>query len=149
LWDHGEFLMSDPNVLRSQLPDFAKLIIGDIADTVTSVRDELLAHPLGFLAIDVDYYTSTLSCLKLLDLQAECYLPAVPAYFDDLEVFITNSDWSGEPLAIAEFNATRTERKLQRNRESRINRFYTAHVLDHPIREGTERPRFPLRVPIF
>jgi hypothetical protein len=149
LWDRGEFLMQDADELRAQLPDFARLIIGDIADTVATVRDSLLTHPLGFMSVDVDYYSSTVSCLKLLDFAPECYLPAIPSYFDDLEIYITNSKWSGEPLAIAEFNEAHTSRKLQRNRESRIIRFYTVHVLDHPLRTGKEKPRFPLRVPIY
>ncbi len=149
LWSRGEFLMPDPDILRAKLPDFARLVIGDIADTVETARDNLVTHPLGFMSVDVDYYSSTLSCLRLLEFQSECYLPAVPMYFDDLEAFITNSEWSGEPLAIAEFNAGHTSRKLQRHRESTIRRFYTLQVLDHKLRLGTQQPRFPVRVPIF
>ncbi len=149
LWGRGEFLMPDVDALRAQLPDFASLIIGDIADTVDSVRDKLVSHPLGFMSVDVDFYTSTISCLRMLEYQPECYLPAVPMYFDDLEAFITNSDWSGEPLAIAEFNAAHPSRKLQRHHESKTARFFTLQVLDHPLRLGLQQPRFPLRVPVL
>ena len=136
--------MPDLGELRAKLPGFADLLIGDIADTGKMLRQTLGEYPLGFMAIDVDLYSSTKSCLGTLVWEPECYLPAVPMYFDDLETFITNSDWSGEGLAIAEFNAAMATRKLQRHRESSVPRFYTAQVLDHPLRTGERRPRFPL-----
>ena len=148
LWATGDFKMPDPAILRGQLPDFAQLVIGEIAETVESVKHILAEFPLGFVSVDVDFYSSTVSCLRLLDFNPECYMPAVMMYFDDLEVFITNSDWSGEPLAIAEFNTAHATRKLQRHRESRVHRLYSLQVIDHPLRQGTTAPRFPLRIPL-
>jgi hypothetical protein len=146
LWRQGEFLMRDEASLRAKLPDFAELFIGDVAETIDAFRAVLVRHPLGFVAIDVDLYSSTTSCFRMLEWEAECYLPAVPFYFDDMVDYITYNDWCGEQLAVAEFNAAHELRKFQRQPDSNISNLSILNVLDHPLRTGARRPRFPLRI---
>ncbi len=148
IWETGDYKMPDPDELRAKLPDFAELIIGDVADTASGAIARLETHPLGFASFDVDYYSSTVACLRLLDGPAASYLPATFLYFDDHEKFLTNTPFAGEPLAIAEFNQAHATRKLQRRTESAVRRLYTLDVLDHPFRLGERKPRFPLRVQI-
>ena len=85
LWHMGAFKMPDPEELRAKLPPYAKLIIGDVSETIPQFELELRKSRLGFVAFDVDLYTSTKKALQLLRFDPECYLPAVPAIFDELE----------------------------------------------------------------
>jgi hypothetical protein len=150
LWQQGQFRLPDTAGLRARLPDYAKLIIGDVADT-TRMFAEIL-HPqclLGFVSIDVDYYSSTKPCLDILRHDASCYPPAVPMYFDDLmRGHLTYSAWCGEPLAIAEFNRDNEFRKIEANpvfnNGHPIRPFHACQVLDNPFRTGAQcfRKRF-------
>ena len=146
LWEQGDFLLPDPERLRKKLPPFCELIIGDIADTVASFETTLHQRKLAFASIDVDLYSSTLACFRMLDWAPECYLPVVPFYFDDTEDFFPYNEWCGEELAIREFNEAHAMRKFQRHPRYRIQHFFGLHVLDHKMRTGEEKPRFPLRI---
>jgi hypothetical protein len=146
LWQQGEFLMHSEARLREKLPDFAELIIGDVADTIPAFHARLQERPLGFVSIDVDLYTSTVACFAMMDWEPACYLPAVPCYFDDMEEYVTYNDWCGEELAIREFNEAHPMRKFQRHPKFNIRHFFCLHVLDHRVRSGEETPVFPLRI---
>lgn len=154
LWNAGEFKNNDIEGLKSKLPDFAHLVIGDIAETVTKFRSILGEQArLGFVSIDVDQYSSTMDALKILRLDRQCYLPVVPMYFDDLMLnMATYNAWCGEPLAIEHFNRDSEFRKIQ------ATPFFAAvtkvgpkaagcQILDHPLRSGEEvlRMDFSLR----
>ncbi|MBF0276028.1 MAG: hypothetical protein HQK84_12430 [Nitrospinae bacterium] len=102
--------------------------------------------PVGFVSVDVDLYSSAKDCLKLFQGEAECYLPAVINWFDDVEHAITMNSWCGEALAIKEFNEANNFRKIEK-KQVRTNRpqkwwhhqFYFAHILDHPVRTGEKK----------
>jgi hypothetical protein len=142
LWEKGQFRQRDTAGLRARLPDFAKLIIGDVADTTSMFADILNPQCLlGFVSVDVDYYSSTKPCLGILRHDATCYPPAVPMFFDDLmRGHLTYSAWCGEPLAIAEFNRDNEFRKIEANPVFRngnaIRPFHACQVLDNPFRTG-------------
>jgi hypothetical protein len=98
------------------------------------------------VAVDVDFYSSAKSCLDILRLDATCYMPAVPMFFDDiLPVHLTYNAWVGESLAIAEFNQENEFRKIEANPHFNIavgkRSFHACHVLDSPYRTGAR----PLR----
>lgn len=144
----GDFPM-DAQRLRRALPGFAKLILGDIADTVPeflrSLNDET---PIGFVAVDVDYYSSAKKALVVLSGPPNLYLPIVPVYLDDIGVDGSNP-WTGELLAVDEFNRENKFRKiapftLLRSRRifknpQWIDRMFAAHVHDHALRSPTHR----------
>ena len=139
----------DAQRLRQALPDFAKLIIGDIADTapefLRSLSDET---PIGFVAVDVDYYSSAKKALEVLRGPPHLYLPVVPVYLDDIGVDGSNP-WTGELLAVDEFNRENKLRKiapftLLRSRRifkntQWIERMFAAHIHDHALRSPTHR----------
>jgi hypothetical protein len=146
LWKSGEFLLGDVEGLRNSLPSWAHLIIGDIADTVPEFIKEFETneHKIAFISVDVDFYSSTESALKILDMPPLNYVPAVPMYFDDINWHITFSKYAGQELAIEEFNSSHELRKLESKEKFMIENFYVCHVFDHPVRTGKEQPESSL-----
>lgn len=144
LYQEGDFPMN-VEALRVALPPFAQLVLGDIRSTVPGCLQQVpKSAPVGFVSLDVDYYSSTKEALLLLDGDPEQYLPRVLVYVDDLEDESHNS-YCGASLAVNEFNHEHELRKIERwqflrgyriFRNARwIDHMYTCHVLDHPIRQ--------------
>ena len=92
------WVMSRP--LRNKLPSFAKLIIGDVGETIPQLESQLGDAKIGFVAFDLDFYSSATRAMKLFNFAPECYVPALPIYFDDIDSNITYNEWCGEGLAI-------------------------------------------------
>ncbi len=112
LWSKGSFRM-DEKLLRSKLKD-SKLIIGDISKTAESFFDKNKPAPIGAIIYDFDFYTSTAIALKMLKSNSKFYLPRVFNYFDNT---LGNNkscfnDFTGERLAIKEFNEANEEIKI-------------------------------------
>jgi hypothetical protein len=148
LYQEGDFPI-DVARLRAALPSNAKLIIGDVADTVPTFTEELMTEaPLGFASFDLDYYSSTKAALDVFKDEPEKYLPVTIVYLDDI-VDDTNNPWAGELLAVNEFNAEGELRKiapfntLRRKRFMKnarwIEQIYCLHVHDHPARSPAIR----------
>ena len=144
----GDFPM-DEERLRHALPDFAELIIGDITETVPQFCETLSADaPVGLVAIDVDYYSSAKRALDVLLAAPQKYLPIVPVYLDDIGVDGSNP-WTGELLAVNEFNDENALRKIapftmlrsQRifKNAQWIDRMFAAHIHDHAVRSSENR----------
>jgi hypothetical protein len=141
----GDFPMGDVEKLRRALPPFADLIIGNIAETVHNfIASNVAADAsIGFLSVDVDYYSSAKSCLKILTADPRFYLPVVPVYLDDIESHF-ESPWTGELLAVNEFNSENTTRKIApftflRSRRlfknaMWIEKMFAAHIFEHELR---------------
>jgi len=148
LWHQGQFLF-DHEKIRAQLPSNAQLISGDISDTLTEFCENNLTveSPVGFVAVDVDLYSSTLSVFELFKRSnPEFYLPVTILYFDDINDLLTNNAWCGEMLAIKEWNEAQAMRKMEEMRVRQNHspagwhdHIYGLHVFDHPVRNG-KRP---------
>lgn len=141
IWNTGDMVMPDEDNLRSLLGKNCKLIIGDIKDTLRSTLSDIFGESsLGFVSIDVDTYTSTKSCLDVFTHNPESYLPVIPTWVDDSYINILQSIYSGEALAISEFNNTnmrKIERKIIRTTHQRKPWHYTyyfTHIFDHSLR---------------
>jgi hypothetical protein len=157
----GDFPMDRP-ALTAKLPPNARVIYGDVSETVAAFLRELTAEaPLGFVSLDLDYYSSSRAALRLLaDPDASKYLPMVPVYLDDV-AFRGHNEWCGELLAVKEFNAEWELRKISKYnflRNTRvfknpawIDHMYALHVLDHAARQAgpgtTSRPPFVIDNP--
>jgi hypothetical protein len=104
IWRKGHYRMNSEAVRRRLKT--AELVVGDVADSVPSFLSRQTDAAIGFIAFDLDYYSSTCSALRIFDGPDELYLPRVLCYFDD----IIGSDEQlhcgdvGELLAIEEFN---------------------------------------------
>jgi hypothetical protein len=153
MWSQGQFgLREDLEPLRKRLPDFAGLVIGDVGDTIADYRSALTESPLGFAILDLDYYSSTTRLFPIFEFEPQCYLPATPVYVDDVWDALTWNSWCGEELAIREFNDSHQYRKIEPKPAFKIPRFHVLHILDHPLRTGSQRPRpqFPISItPLF
>jgi hypothetical protein len=155
-FQEGDFPI-DVELLTRSLPPFAELVIGDVEDTVPAFLARVSPDaPIGFVAVDVDYYSSTVSGLKILTAVPNCYLPIVPVYLDDIGVEGCNP-WTAELLAVNEFNLDNEFRKiapftLLRSRRifkntQWIDRMFAAHIHDHPLRSPRRLPREKYEVP--
>ncbi|MDR1321199.1 MAG: hypothetical protein LBK56_07200 [Gracilibacteraceae bacterium] len=106
-YKQGDYVM-DESALRRQLRG-AKLVLGDIRETAKDFFAKYAPAPIGAMFIDVDLYESTAAVLDMLLEPDDWYLPIVYMWFDDLAV---GSDFSGEWLAIKEFNAKSLNSKI-------------------------------------
>ncbi|MBX3384984.1 MAG: hypothetical protein KF768_00270 [Phycisphaeraceae bacterium] len=140
-WTTGLFRMR-PKRLREKLTR-AKLILGNVTNTVPKFLYRQYPAPIGFVSIDVDYYTSTVDALRLLDATAEFLLPRVFIYLDDVigDDLETHCEWVGELAAVREFNDAHAQRKIGRINGLRHKRIipapwndvmYVLHAFDHP-----------------
>jgi hypothetical protein len=132
----------DVDKLRKRLHR-AKLILGNVESTVKDFMRSRPA-PVAFLAIDVDFYSSTMAALQLLEAEQELLLPRIHCYLDDI-MGLTFGDHNGERLAIADFNASHSARKISQiyglkyflpppyATEPWTEQFFLAHILDHGL----------------
>jgi hypothetical protein len=148
IWQEHQFGMLGMEARIRSITGLTDLIIGDVGETVPRfVRDRLgPAAPLGFVALDLDYYSSTRDALGLFDGPALGYLPVVPTYVDDVNDLVSMHDGAGAAGAIAEFNAGRDLRKLQwklarpsKPRQYWHRKYWFGQILDHPVRDGRAR----------
>ncbi len=148
----GDFPMTNKQKLLDALPEEAKIIFGDVRDTAKVAFDEIQS-PIGFVSVDVDYYSSATDCLEILKGSPNAYLPYVVMYFDDLE-FLGHSPFAGEQLAIEEFNQSMDLRKINRygflaqnrvfSRAKWIRHMFVGQIFDHPHRQvDGHRPAEP------
>lgn len=149
LYLQGDFPM-DQRTLKKVLPPNADLKIGPLSETLIDFLTEQYP-PIGFAAIDVDYYSSTRDALVLFaDDNPNKYVPVPLLYFDDI-MFETHNEWCGELLAISEFNADQVRRKIAPDRflptrrifknPRWLHQMYVLHVLDHPWRSSVVHTR--------
>jgi len=125
VWGQGYYAM-DQHTLRASLKG-AQLIVGDVVETVPDfVRTPGIA-PVGFVAFDLDYYSSTKAALRLFDGAPESHLPRVYCYFDDImwPEIACHNEYTGELCAIREFNAEHPHSKV-----APIHMF--SHMRPHP-----------------
>jgi len=111
-WKTGFYKMDVPK-LQARLKK-AKLILGDIKDTSKNFFEKYDPAPIGAIAYDLDFYSSTAAALNMLDADEKYYLPRIFCYFDDIigtELELYN-DYIGERLAINEFNQTHEDVKF-------------------------------------
>ncbi len=142
LWQAGYFRM-DQEKLRSRLGG-AKLMIGNVGETVGTFCATENPPPIGFISFDLDYYSSTLSALQILTENHKYFLPRVACYFDDMvgDIDWAYNEFTGELLAITEFNATHPSIKIAPVRGLRFfgrrlpavwhEQTFVAHRFDHP-----------------
>lgn len=158
LYQEGDFPMNC-EALKNSLPLFARFVIGNVSDTVGPFLREIdSAAPIGFVSLDIDYYSSAKEALRVLQGRPEQYLPRTIVYLDDLEDQSHNT-YCGELLAVKKFNQENELRKIERHRFLRgyrlfknarwIDHIFTCHVLDHPARQPgvASRPQTVLSNP--
>ena len=99
--------------------------------------------PVAFISFDVDLYTSTRQALAVFEGTPNKVIPRVSCYFDDIMGFGCN-EYTGERLAIEEFNRDHIHHKVTQNhglqwfvpwrnqRDRWVQQMFIAHMFDHP-----------------
>ena len=142
----GEFPMNVDR-LRNRLSR-AQLILGPVEETARAFARE--QHPpLGFIAFDLDYYSSTIGALVLLEAGHEHLLPRLYCYFDDV-IWYPWTEFTGERAAITDFNDMHEQRKIGTllGLKAHLPRTewelawpdqtYVAEIFDHPLYDTSE-----------
>jgi len=142
VWEQGFYKM-DQAALKSSLKQ-ATLILGDVASTVPAFLKTRDLEPIGFVAFDLDYYSSTKMALQLFEGGFESRLPRAYCYFDDIMSPETacHNEYIGQLCAIREFNAEHKNLKVcpihmffhTRPHPSPWNeQMYVLHDFQHPL----------------
>jgi hypothetical protein len=121
-WRPGDYSM-DQQALRQRLSDRVTLVIGDVRETVPKFVSSAQHPPIGFVAVDVDLYSSTVDVLQIFALPGKRMLRRVAMYFDDIDFFF-NHKFAGELLAIEEFNAANPSVKIDQWRGIRKDKVF-------------------------
>ncbi len=143
LYGAGDFAM-DADALASVLPKGCQLHLGPLHATIPRFLERVSpASPIGFVVLDVDYWSSTVEALELFKAGATNYLPRTVVYVDDVALDGHNSA-AGAMLAIGEFNQAMPKRRLEHHpfleyrrifrRPAWIKQTLFLHVMDHPRR---------------
>jgi hypothetical protein len=136
------YFKMDETALRDRL-DRAELVLGPVSDTVPDWATSGHA-PIGFIAFDLDYYSSTMEAFRVLDgAIGDRMLPRVVSYFDD--VFgLAWTEFVGVRAAIEDFNASHAQQKIAKIHGLRFElptaefneqwheKLYVIHFFDHP-----------------
>jgi hypothetical protein len=136
----GQFRM-DLDALRARLTR-ARLVLGDVADTRISFFTEFNPAPIGAIFHDLDFYSSTREALRIFEADQRYFLPRAFMYFDDIKGNNTwlPSEYTGELLAINEFNRANRNRKIVYNPIMRArhwdqwwaDQIFVYHDFEHP-----------------
>jgi hypothetical protein len=150
IWSQGQFDMaSSKNTLESYVNAHAcHLIEGDITEDLIlrSLEADLSNGVLGFVSIDVDYYSSTKPIMQAFSvLHPSKLLPAVSIYFDDVADNFSYNHRCGEELAIEEFNETNSSRVIELKIPSLS--IYSLNVLDNEFRTGDKQVSEAFEIP--
>ena len=146
-WRVSDYKMDVPK-LRERLTPRTGLYLGNITDTLPDFVAK--GHPpVGFIACDVDLYSSTRDVLKIFTLPGRKMLRGVFMYFDDID-FVFNHQFAGEWLAIDEFNEANALVKIDVWRGIRkervffdepwLDKMFIAHDLDAINKCVNQRP---------
>jgi hypothetical protein len=111
-WQKGFYKM-DVGALEAKLKR-AKLILGNVSDTLGGFLQKNKPAPIGAISFDLDFYSSTKDAMTILQGMHEYLMPRIFCYFDDtlgsdVELY---SDFTGQRLAINEFNSENDSIKL-------------------------------------
>jgi hypothetical protein len=136
----GFYEMDRP--LLEQRLKLAKLVIGDVKETCADFFERYHPAPLSCVFVDLDFYSSTADALKLFDGINQYLLPRVFIYFDDIigDALWLCNEFTGEALAVDEFNASHTTKKIARNHYLSFefphdrwpSQIYIYHDFQHP-----------------
>lgn len=139
-WRAGDFKMDLP-ALQARLKS-AQLVIAPIATSVTDFIERHKPPPIGFIAFDLDYYSSTQDALTIFNRGDQYFLPRVECHMDDISSWemLCASTQTGVLAAIGGFNSTsefiKVLKKEDLGRSRRLpanwfNAVYIAHFFHH------------------
>jgi hypothetical protein len=139
-FQEGMFTMDFEKLLKKL--EFAKLIIGDIKDTLNTFLLKYNPAPIAAIMFDMDLYSSTMESFKLFENEPKFFLPRIFTYFDDINGWLGDeyyNDYTGERLALVEFNNKHKMMKFspqyhllaQFRKIPWYTQIYVLHLFDH------------------
>lgn len=142
VWQEGFYAM-DPEKLKAKLKR-AKLILGDVCDTIPDFHAQAGVSPIGFVAFDLDYYSSTKRAFNIFKGIEQTRLPRIYCYMDDIiwPERACHNEWTGELCAIREFNQENEFLKICQIHKLKWTRYkqkawneqiYVLHDFKHPL----------------
>ncbi|MGC2658994.1 MAG: hypothetical protein WA324_13630 [Bryobacteraceae bacterium] len=141
VWGEGFYKMDEEGLKRSLKQAF--LILGDVASTVPAFLQNRQLPPIGFVAFDLDYYSSTKNAMRLFEGAPESRLPRVRCYFDDIiGENACHNEYIGELCAIREFNIEHMHLKVcpihmlshvRQHPAAWNEQMYVLHDFQHPL----------------
>lgn len=136
----GDFRMNE-ELLRERLTK-SELVLGDVTTTFPKFVKESDCPPIAFVAFDLDFYHPTKAVLDCAAKNRDKFIPRAFLYFDNT---VGNSEtlyneFTGELLAISEFNAEQKSVKVAKDRSLRAYNinfiwFHKIYVLHNFIHE--------------
>ena len=139
-WQEGFFKMK--RVELEKKLKISKLVLGDVKNTCPTFFFFFKPATIGCIFIDLDYYSSTVNALKILNGPDNFFLPRLLFYFDAImgsenELY---NEFSGELAAINDFNLTHENKKISKLRCLFERKFragwnemvYSYHNFQHP-----------------
>ncbi|MGA3240070.1 MAG: hypothetical protein ABSG03_27670 [Bryobacteraceae bacterium] len=141
VWGQGFYRM-DVARLKAELSPDTELILGPLNDTIPSWTPK---GSIGFVAFDLDYYSSTKTALRLFENDdPSTRLPRTYCYFDDLvwPEHACHSEYTGELCAIREFNLEHDYKKIcpihmfrhyRAHQQAWNDQIYVFHDFMHPL----------------
>lgn len=142
-WFQEAQYVMDEEALRLRAPA-AKLIIGQVRDTITNFISSYQPAPIGIILFDMDYWSSTKDSFHLFDdyvKNSDNFLPRIFMYFDDVigTHYEMYGPFNGQLGALSAFNETRSDIKVHLNQnlisQKHLNyshQIYYAHLFEHP-----------------
>ena len=136
-WQAGFYPM-DQGALRRRLTA-AQLVIGQVRQTCADFLAQHDPAPIGCMFMDLDLYSSTMDAFQLLEGADKYFLPRISMYFDDI-ISSDLCDFTGERVAIADFNSRSQNAKISPECYARFQHFtgiwkhqiFVYHNFAHP-----------------
>ena len=132
-WNPGAYDLGKGGVQKlSNKLKKAELIIGDVRNTAKKIYERRDFAPIGFISFDLGFFNNTKDALRIFDTDDKNVLPRVLCYFDDVMGDGTcHNGFTGELLAIKEFNNDHDDQKI-----AKVNGFSINRIIKSPWNEG-------------
>jgi hypothetical protein len=116
IFKKGLFPMNEKKLVQKLKK--SKIINGNVQDTTKDFFKKYNPAPIAFISNDLDYYSSTINSFNIFNAESKFYLPRIFCYFDDVigDEISMYGDYSGELLAIKEFNELNKNKKIHLNK---------------------------------
>jgi hypothetical protein len=111
--------------------------------------------PIGFIAFDVDYYSSTIEAFEVFKAPVNSFLPNTILYFDDI-ILDNHNNYQGELLAINDYNNIAENSKIDKfhflktkrifKNAMWIDQIYQFHNFSHTKRKTLYDPKIERKV---
>jgi len=152
-YQEGDFKM-DFEPLKKKMDSNCVLHLGELRETIPHFLNTY-KDPIGFIAFDVDYYSSTMETFEIFNAPSDLFLPNTLLYFDDI-ILDNHNIYQGELLAIKDYNNAAENSKIDKfhflktkrvlKNAMWIDQIYQFHNFSHKKRKNLYDPKIERHV---